>query len=75
MVNYCGIFITLVPGVRVIKKFPLSPTTRPNKLEGLPLVTPSSQVFELEGEARKKPIGGPFRSFLLGLAPGTTHKC
>jgi len=30
---------------------------RPNKLEGLPLETLSSQVLEFEGKARAKPIG------------------
>jgi hypothetical protein len=38
--------------------FPLSLTTRPNKLEGLPFVTLSSWVLELEGKARTNPIGG-----------------
>jgi hypothetical protein len=37
-------------------------TTRPNKLEGLPLETLSSQVLEFEGKARANPIGRP--SFL-----------
>jgi hypothetical protein len=41
--------------------FPLSLTTRPNKLEGLSLETLSSQVLEFEGKARANPIGGPFR--------------
>jgi len=40
--------------------------TKPNKLEGVPLVTLSSWVLEFEGKARAKPIGGPFRTFLLG---------
>jgi hypothetical protein len=39
---------------------------RPNKLEGLPLETLSSQVLEFEGKARANPIGGPFRCFLMG---------
>jgi len=39
---------------------------RPDKLEGLPLETLSSQVFEFEGKARANPIGGLFRCFLLG---------
>jgi len=38
----------------------------PNKLEGLPLETLSGQVLQIEGMARANPIGGPFRSFLLG---------
>ncbi len=46
--------------------FPLSLTTRPNKLEGLPLNTLSSQVFEFEGKARANPIGVPFRCSFLG---------
>jgi len=41
--------------------------TRPNKLEGLPLETLSSQVLEFEGKARANPIGAPFRFFLLVL--------
>jgi hypothetical protein len=40
--------------------------TRPNKLQGLPLVTFSSQVLEFEGKARANPIGGPFRCSTLG---------
>jgi len=47
---------------------------RPNKLEGLPLVTLSNQVLEFEGKARVNPIGAPFRCFLLGKAPGVTGK-
>ncbi len=43
-----------------------SPTTRPNKLEGLSLETLSSQVLDFEGKARASPFGGPFRYFLLG---------
>ncbi len=39
---------------------------RPNKLEGLPLETLSSQVLEFWGKARANPIGAPFRWFLLG---------
>jgi hypothetical protein len=39
---------------------------RLNKLEGLPLNTLSSQVFEFGGKARANPIGVPFRCFLLG---------
>ncbi len=39
------------PGVNLIKKFPLSLMMRPNKLEGLPLETLSSQVLEFEGKA------------------------
>jgi hypothetical protein len=62
-------------GVKVIKLFPSSLMTRPNKLEGLPLVTLSSWVLEFEGKARANPIGGPFRCFLLGCAPGATSKC
>jgi hypothetical protein len=41
--------------------FPFSLMMRPNKLEGLPLETLSSQVLEFEGKARANPIGGPFR--------------
>jgi hypothetical protein len=37
-------FVTLTPGVNVIKLFPLSLMTRPNKLECLPLETLSSRV-------------------------------
>jgi hypothetical protein len=37
------------PGVNVIKLFPSSLTTRPNKLECLSLETLSSQVLEFEG--------------------------
>jgi hypothetical protein len=32
---------------------------RPNKLEGLPLETLSSQVLEFEGKTRADPIGAP----------------
>jgi hypothetical protein len=46
--------------------FPLSLTTRPNKLEGLSLETLSSQVLEFEGKVRANPIGAPFRCYLLG---------
>ncbi len=45
---------------------PSSLMTRPNKIEGLPLETLSSQALEFEGKARANPIGGPFRCFLLG---------
>jgi hypothetical protein len=41
-------------------------TMMPNKLDGLPLETPTSQVLEIEGKARANPIGAPFRCFLLG---------
>jgi hypothetical protein len=41
-------------------------TMRPDKLEGLPLETLSSQVLEFEGKARPNPNGAPFRCFLLG---------
>jgi hypothetical protein len=44
----------------------LSLTTRPNKLEGLPLVTLSSQVLEFEGKARANPIGRPLDASFLG---------
>jgi hypothetical protein len=54
------------PGLNLIKLFSSSLMTRPNKLEGLPLETLSSQVLEFEGKARANPIGGPFRCFLLG---------
>jgi len=40
--------------------------TRPEKLEGLPLETLSSQVLEFEGKAGTNPIGATFRRFLLG---------
>ncbi len=53
-------------GVNVMKLFSSSLTTRPNKLEGLPLVALSSWVLEFEGKARANPIGGPFRCFHLG---------
>ena len=52
-------FITLTPGVNNLKLFNSSLTTRPNKLNGLPLETLSSQVLEFEGKARANPIGGP----------------
>ncbi len=45
---------------------------RPNKLEGLPLETLSSQVLEFQGTARANPIGVPFGCFLLGQTPGVT---
>jgi hypothetical protein len=54
------------PGLNLIKLFSSSLMTRPNKLEGLPLKTLSSQVLEFEGKATANPIGGPFRCFLLG---------
>ncbi len=64
------------PGVNFIKPFsPSSLMTRPNKLEGLSLETLSSQVLEFVDKARANPIGGPFRCFLLGQAPGVTRKC
>ncbi len=44
--------------------FPSSLTTRPNKLEGLPLVILSSRVLEFEGKARANPIGGSDAFFL-----------
>jgi hypothetical protein len=47
---------------------------RPNKLEGLSLENLYSWVLEFEGKARANPIGGPFRCFLLGQAPGVTSK-
>ena len=40
---------------------------RLNKLEGLSLEMLSSQVLEVEGQARTNPIGVPFRCFLLVL--------
>jgi len=46
--------------------FPSSLTTRPDKLEGLPLETLSSWVLEFEGKARANPIRGSFRCLLLG---------
>ncbi len=58
-----------------IDSSPSSLTMRPNNLEGLSLETLSSQVLEFEGKARANPIGGPFRCFLLGQAPGATSKC
>jgi len=57
-------FYKIDTSVNVI--FPSSLMTRPYKLEGLPFVTLSSWVLEFEGKARANPIGGPFRSFLLG---------
>jgi hypothetical protein len=54
-------FITLTPGVNNLKLFNSSLTTRPNKLNGLPLETLSSQVSEFEGKARANPIGGTFK--------------
>jgi hypothetical protein len=54
------------PGLNLIKLFSSSLMTRPNKLEGLPSETLSSQILEFEGKARANPIGGPFRCFLLG---------
>jgi hypothetical protein len=39
--------------------------TRPNKLEGLPLVTLSSKILEFEGKARANPIELS-EAFLLG---------
>jgi hypothetical protein len=42
-------FMTLPPGVNVIKLFSFVTTMRPNKLEGLSLETFSSQVLEFEG--------------------------
>ncbi len=44
---------------------------RPNKLEGLPLETLSSQVLEFEGKARANPI--QFLSEISFL--GVTSKC
>jgi hypothetical protein len=53
--------------VSILLNFFLSSlTTRPNKLEGLPLVTLSSWVLEFEGKARANPIRGSFRCFPLG---------
>ncbi len=65
----------MTKGVNVIKHFFPSLTMGPNKLEGLPLLTLSSRFLEFEGKARANPIGGPFRCFLLGEAPGATSKC
>jgi hypothetical protein len=48
---------------------------RPDKLEGLSLETLSSEVIEFVGKARANPLGGPFKCFLLGQAPGVTSKC
>jgi hypothetical protein len=45
-------FLTLRPGVNVMKKFPLLLTTRTHKLEHLPLETHPSKVLEFEGKAR-----------------------
>ena len=59
-------YITRRPGVDVINFFPLLLRMTPDKLEGLPLETLSSQVLEFEGKARANPIGAPFRCFLLG---------
>jgi hypothetical protein len=49
-------------------------TTRPNKLEGLPLETLSSQVLEFEGKARVKPIGGPFFLGKLLVLPANVRQ-
>jgi hypothetical protein len=68
-------FITLTPGVSVIKLFPSSLTMRPNKLECLSLETLSSQVLEFKSKSRANPIGAPFRYFFLGEALGATSKC
>jgi hypothetical protein len=68
-------FSTLTPGVNVKKLFPSSLMMRPNKLEHLSLETLSIQVLEFEGKDRTNPIGAPFRSFLLGYAPGVSSKC
>jgi hypothetical protein len=68
-------FVTLIPGVNVIKLFSSSLIMRPNKLEGLSFKTLSSRVFEFVGKARANSVGGPFRCFLLGQAPGVVSKC
>ncbi len=47
----------MTPVVNVVIFFPLSLTTRPNKLEVWSLETLSSQVLEFEGKARANPIG------------------
>jgi hypothetical protein len=65
----------LIPGVNVIKLFSSSLMMRPNKLEGLSFKTLSSWVFEFVGKARANSVGGPFRCFLLGQAPGVVSKC
>jgi len=56
----------LPPGVNVITFFSPLLIMRPNKLEGLPFETLSSQILEFEGKARANPVGVPFRCFLLG---------
>jgi hypothetical protein len=66
IVTWCQCFNTF---------FPSSLIMRPNKLEGLSLETLTRQVLEFVGKARANPIGGPFRCFLLGQAPGVTSKC
>jgi hypothetical protein len=40
---------------------------RPNKLDGLPLGTLSSQVLEFEGKARANPIGALSDASFLGM--------
>jgi hypothetical protein len=47
--------ITLTPGVNVIKKFPLSLTTRPNKLECLYLVITFQCSLKFAGNTRSLP--------------------
>jgi hypothetical protein len=60
-----ALFRLVILALMLFNFFPLSLTTRPNKLKGLSLDTLSSQVLELECKARDNPIGVPFRCFLL----------
>ncbi len=54
------------PGVNVINFVPSSLMMRPNKLEGSPLETFSSEALEFECKARTNQIGGPYTCFRLG---------
>ncbi len=58
--------LLLSPGINVIKKIPLSLSTRQNKPEGLPLVTLSSLVLELEGKAKQTQLEDLSNAPLLG---------
>ena len=52
IINEGKSFITLTPDVNFIKHFPLSLTTRPNKLDRLSLETLSSQVIEFASKVQ-----------------------
>ncbi len=58
--------LLLSRGINVIKKFPLSLTTRQNKPEGLPLVTLSNRVLEFEGKAKQTQLEDLLNACLLG---------